>query len=136
MEIKLTKDIMIVSETDIKGVITYVNDDFCKYAEYNKDEIIGKPHNIIRHYDMPKEAFRQLWETIKADNVWSGIVKNLSKNGNYYWVRATVFPSYDVNGNKKFISVRTKPTDNEIREAEALYKTLTQNNNNFKQFVA
>lgn len=124
MELKLQKDTMIVSETDEKGVITYVNDEFCKYAKYSKDEVIGHPHNIVRHKDMPKVAFKGLWDTIGQNQVWSGIVKNNAKNGDFYWVRATVFPSLDINGNKRYISVRVKPTDDEVKEAEALYKTL------------
>jgi aerotaxis receptor len=124
MELKLERNTMIVSETDEKGNITYVNDDFCRFAKYTKDELIGYPHNIVRHKDMPKAAFKGLWETIQGGMVWSGIVKNQSKNGDYYWVRATVFPSRCTKGNKKYVSVRVKPTDDEVREAEALYKTL------------
>jgi PAS domain S-box-containing protein len=124
-ELKLDKDTMIVSETDSKGVVQYVNDVFCSFAEYSKDEILGKPHNIVRHPDMPKVAFSGLWDTIKRGQTWNGIVKNLSKHGNYYWVNATVFTSKDKEGNLKYISVRTKATDEEVKKAEDLYKTLT-----------
>jgi PAS domain S-box-containing protein len=123
-ELKLDKDTMIVSETDSKGVVQYVNDVFCSFAEYSKDEILGKPHNIVRHPDMPKVAFSGLWDTIKRGQTWNGIVKNLSKHGNYYWVNATVFTSKDKEGNLKYISVRTKATDEEVKKAEDLYKTL------------
>jgi PAS domain S-box-containing protein len=123
-ELKLDKDTMIVSETDSKGVVQYVNDVFCSFAEYSKDEILGKPHNIVRHPDMPKLAFSGLWDTIKRGQTWNGIVKNLSKHGNYYWVNATVFTSKDKEGNLKYISVRTKATDEEVKKAEDLYKTL------------
>lgn len=124
-EIKLQKDTMIVSETDAKGRIIYANSDFCKIAEYTKDELIGKPHNMVRHQDMPKAAFEDLWKTVKDGKIWNGIVKNNTKHGNFYWVNATAFPSKDSNGNLRFISVRIKPTDEEIKNAEALYKTLT-----------
>jgi PAS domain S-box-containing protein len=123
-ELKLDKDTMIVSETDSKGIVRYVNDVFCSFAEYSKDEILGKPHNIVRHPDMPKLAFSGLWDTIKRGQTWNGIVKNLSKHGNYYWVNATVFTSKDKEGNLKYISVRTKATDEEVKKAEDLYKTL------------
>jgi PAS domain S-box-containing protein len=123
-ELKLDKDTMIVSETDSKGIVRYVNDVFCSFAEYSKDEILGKPHNIVRHPDMPKVAFSGLWDTIKRGQTWNGIVKNLSKHGNYYWVNATVFTSKDKEGNLKYISVRTKATDEEVKKAEDLYKTL------------
>jgi len=123
-EIKLKKDTMIVSETDEKGIIIYANSDFCKIAEYTKDELIGQPHNIVRNKDMPKAAFEDLWSTIQRGEIWNGIVKNNTKNGNFYWVNATAFPSKDSNGKIRYISVRIKPTDEEIKNAEALYKTL------------
>ena len=81
MELKLAKDTMIVSETDTKGKILYVNNELCSFAKYSKDELIGKPHNILRHPDMPGVAFKDLWETINSGHTWSGIVKNSSKDG-------------------------------------------------------
>jgi aerotaxis receptor len=123
-ELKLDKNTMIVSETDSKGIIKYVNEVFCSFAEYSKDEILGKPHNIVRHPDMPKAAFEDLWRTIQSGKTWNGIVKNKSKLGNYYWVNATVFTSTNSDGELRYISVRTKPTDKEVQDAEALYKTL------------
>lgn len=124
MEITLDKNTMIVTETDERGLITYSNQDFCNICKYSKDELIGEAHNIVRHSDMPKVAFKMLWDTIKSGQVWSGVVKNQAKNGGYYWVRATVYPSFDANGNKRYISVRVRATKEEIQEAEALYKTL------------
>jgi aerotaxis receptor len=123
-EVKLAKDTMIVSETDEKGIIIYANDDFCKIAGYSIDELIGEPHNLVRHSDMPKAAFKDLWDTVQAGKTWKGIVKNKTKNGGYYWVNATAFPSKDSNGNLRYISVRVQPTQQEVVEAEALYKTL------------
>jgi len=123
-EVKLSKETMIVSETDSKGIIIYANEDFCKIAGYTKEELIGQPHNYVRHPDMPKAAFKDLWETVQAGKIWNGIVKNKTKSGEYYWVNATAFPSKDVNGNLRYISVRVKPTDEEIKNAEELYKTL------------
>ena len=123
-EIKLDKSIMIVSETNKKGIITYVNDDFCKIAGYTKEELIGKPHNMVRHHDMPKLAFKGLWETIKKGQTWKGIVKNFAKNGDFYWVSATAFPVVKKNGKTKLISIRTKPTKKEVENAKKLYKEL------------
>jgi PAS domain S-box-containing protein len=123
-EVKLSKDTMIVSETDAKGNIIYANADFCEIAGYTKQELIGKPHNVVRHADMPKAAFKDLWETVKSGKVWKGIVKNKTKNGGYYWVNATAYPSKRVNGELRYISVRVKPTDDEVHNAIELYKTL------------
>jgi PAS domain S-box-containing protein len=123
-EIVLDKNTMIVSETDVKGKIIYANSDFCEIAGYTKEELIGKPHNIVRHPDMPSLAFKELWETIESGNIWNGIVKNRTKSGDFYWVNATAYPSIDSAGNKRYISVRVKPTEKEISEAEELYKRL------------
>ena len=123
-EILLDKKTMIVSETDEKGIILYANADFCKIAGYSKDELIGQAHNYVRHEDMPKTAFKDLWQTVQAGNTWNGIVKNKTKSGDYYWVNATAFPSKDSNGKLRYISVRVKPTKEEIENAIALYKTL------------
>jgi len=123
-EIFLDDGMIIVSETNAKGIILYANSDFCKVCGYSKDELIGKPHNIVRHRDMPKVAFKGLWDTIKSGEVWNGIVKNRAKKGGYYWVNATIFTSKDVNGNLRYISVRIKPTKEEVANAQALYETL------------
>ena len=114
----------LVSETDEKGNILFANDDFCKLAEYTVDELIGKPHNMVRHKDMPKAAFKDLWETVKKDQVWSGFVKNATKSGNYYWVFATVFPTITSDGKKGFLSCRRKATIAEINEHISIYKNL------------
>lgn len=114
----------LVSETDEKGIILFANDDFCKLAEYTVDELIGKPHNIVRHKDMPKAAFKDLWETVKKDQVWSGFVKNATRSGNYYWVFATVFPTVTSDGKKGYLSCRRKATVDEINEHIPIYKNL------------
>ena len=114
----------LVSETDEKGIIIFANDDFCKMAEYSVDELIGKPHNIVRHKDMPKVAFKDLWETVKRNEIWSGYVKNATKSRNYYWVYATVFPTITSDGKKGYLSCRRKATKEEIDEHIELYKNL------------
>jgi len=123
-EVRLSADTMIVSETDAKGNIIFANRDFCKIAGYSIEELVGKPHNIVRHPDMPKAAFADLWKTIQAGNIWNGIVKNKTKNGGYYWVNATAYVSKDEKGNLRYVSVRIKPTEQEIEDAINLYKTL------------
>ena len=123
-EIKLSKNTMIVSETNSKGKIVYANEDFCKIAGFTKNEIIGKHHNIVRHEDMPKEAFKDLWRTIKKGQTWKGIVKNTTKDGGYYWVNATAYPVKKRDGKLRYISVRVKPTKEEIYQAEKLYSQM------------
>ena len=123
-EVKLPKDMMIVSETDEKGIIVYANDDFCKIAGFSREELIGKAHNMVRHNEMPKAAFEDLWKTIQKGNIWKGIVKNNTKDGNYYWVNATAYPSKTVDGKVRYISVRVKPTEQEILNALNLYSKL------------
>ena len=112
----------LVSETDEKGIILFANGDFCRIAEYSLEEMIGKPHNIVRHKDMPKLAFKSLWETIKRGEIWTGFVKNATKNGGYYWVFATIYPFENCEGKKGYISCRRKATTKEIEEAAKLYK--------------
>ena len=107
-EIVLNDYTFLVSETDEKGNIIFANDDFCKVAGYHIDELIGQPHNIIRHKDMPKVAFKDLWETVKKGNIWTGYVKNRAKNGDFYWVYATVFQQLLVKIQKAFYLVEEK----------------------------
>ncbi|WP_419769850.1 MAG: PAS domain-containing protein [Candidatus Marinarcus sp.] len=120
----LTDDAFLVSETDEKGIITFANDRFCEIAGYTLEELMGKPHNIVRHKDMPKAAFKDLWTTVKKGEVWTGYVKNATKEGGYYWVYATVFPFESCNGNPGYLSCRRKASQQEIDKATALYKTL------------
>ncbi len=121
----LKNDDFLVSQTDEKGIILFANDDFCKIAGYKLEELVGQPHNIVRHKDMPKAAFKDLWATAKRGDEWSGYVKNATKEGGYYWVYATVYPMNDkLTGEKTFMSCRRKPSKQEISDAEALYKTL------------
>ena len=83
---------LILSRTDLKGIITYVNDTFAHVCGYHAEELVGKPHNIIRHPDMPRSIFKQMWDTIVTGKEWEGIVKNLRKDGGYYWVHARITP--------------------------------------------
>ena len=123
-EIKLGIDSFLLSETDEKGIIRFANDDFCKFAGYSLEELIGQPHNIVRHSDMPKAAFEDLWKTIKNGQSWKGFVKNKSKSGNFYWVFATVFPFISCDGSKGYISCRRMAAPSEIEKYDKLYKSM------------
>ena len=115
----------LVSQTDEKGKILFANEDFCKIAGYTIEELIGKPHSIVRHPDMPKAAFKDLWDTVQQGKVWTGYVKNATKSGGFYWVYATVYPNIACStGSCGFLSCRRKPSRKEIEAAEALYKTM------------
>ncbi|MBQ7676193.1 MAG: PAS domain-containing sensor histidine kinase [Campylobacter sp.] len=97
----------IVSKTDINGIITFVNDEFCKISGYSRQELIGSPHNIVRHPDVKKSVFKKLWETILAKKVYKGIVKNLSKDGRAFYLNATIIPILDDNGEiEEFVAIR------------------------------
>ena len=82
----------IVPKTDINGIITYVNEKFCKISGYSKEELIGKPHNIIRHPDMPKSLFKKMWDTILSKKIFKGVIKNKKKDGSFYYVDSTIIP--------------------------------------------
>ncbi|WP_419765205.1 MAG: PAS domain-containing protein [Arcobacter sp.] len=121
-ETVLDESAFLVSETDIKGNIRFANDDFCKVAEYTLKELMGKPHSIVRHKDMPKKAFKSLWDTVEAGDIWTGYVKNATKSGGYYWVFATVYPFQSCDGSKGYLSCRRKASQGEIDDAKNLYK--------------
>ncbi|TGM01535.1 methyl-accepting chemotaxis protein [Leptospira jelokensis] len=123
-EVEFQEGTKITSKTDLKGIITYVNEDFLKISGYTEDELIGQPHNLIRHPDMPQEAFRDLWDTVKLQNSWVGLVKNRCKNGDYYWVDANVSPIYEDGKHIGYMSVRTKATKSQIKNAEILYAKM------------
>ena len=123
IEHRLESGATIISHTDAGGRITFVNDDFIEASGFGYDELIGQPHNLVRHPDMPAEAFRDLWSTLKHGRPWSGLVKNRCKNGDHYWVRASVTPKPEGG----YMSVRVAPARDEIVAAEALYKRLRDN---------
>ncbi|WP_371766408.1 methyl-accepting chemotaxis protein [Massilia sp.] len=114
----------IVSKTDTKGRITYVNPAFIEVSGFTEEELIGKAHNIVRHPDMPPAAFADLWQTLQAGEPWTGLVKNRRKNGDYYWVVANVVPIKEEGTTVGYMSVRTRPARDEVERAEAAYKRL------------
>ena len=123
-ETMLNDDSFLVSETDSKGNIIYANDEFYNIAGYSIDELIGKPHNIVRSPDMPKAAFADLWETVQKGQVWSGFVKNNTKLGGFYWVLATVYPFTNDNGEQCYLSCRRKPSREDVQKYSDLYRTM------------
>ncbi|MBY0454977.1 MAG: PAS domain-containing protein [Burkholderiaceae bacterium] len=115
---------MLVSTTDTQGVITHCNAAFIDASGYSYDELIGQPHNLIRHPEMPPQAYKDLWVTVGRGHAWTGLVKNRRKNGGFYWVRANVMPIMENNKPRGYISVRTKPARADIQAAEGLYAQL------------
>jgi aerotaxis receptor len=114
----------LVSTTDLKGRILYCNPAFISVSGYQKEELLGQPHNLIRHPDMPEEAFRDMWATIESGQPWSAPVKNRRKDGSHYWVLANVTPILKGGAPVGYMSVRTQPTREEVAAAEALYATM------------
>ena len=123
-EIMMADDLLLVSRTDTKGRITFVNKAFTDTSGFSEQELIGAPHNLVRHPDMPREAFANLWETIKAGRPWEGLVKNRAKNGDHYWVKANVTPVMENGQVTEFISIRSKPSHEAVAEAERVYAAI------------
>lgn len=123
-EVKMKEGSILVSKTDLKGIITYCNKDFIEISGFKESELIGKNHNLVRHPDMPPAAFDWLWDDIKAGKPWTSPVKNRAKNGDYYWVNANVSPVYKNGEIVEYISVRTRPSEEEIESASQLYQSL------------
>ncbi|CAI0959256.1 Aerotaxis receptor [Serratia liquefaciens] len=99
--------VMVISTTDLQGTITYVNDLFCQLTGFTREELVGQPHNIVRHPSVPKAIYKEMWDTIKAGNIWTGIIPNVGKGGVLYVVDTTVQPLYDAQGKiEAYISIR------------------------------
>lgn len=122
----LSENAILLSTTDLKGNIKYVNQTFSQISEYSVAELQGSPHNIVRHEDMPAAAFKMLWDRIKTGKPWMGIVKNKTKNGSYYWVNAYVAPVYEDGKIHEYQSVRRQATPEQIRAAEEVYQAINQ----------
>jgi len=125
-EVNYGEDTNIISMTDLKGIITYVNHDFISVSGFTEDELVGKNHNVVRHPDMPPEAFADLWETVKKGRPWRGLVKNRCKNGDHYWVDAYVTPVKSKDKVVGYQSVRVKPARADVDGAEETYRRLRQ----------
>lgn len=122
----------LISSTDLKGVITYVNEDFKKVSGFDDKELLGKSHNVVRHPDMPPAAFEDLWASLKAGKPWLGLVKNRCKNGDHYWVEAHVTPLFAGGEIVGYESVRVKPEKDHVERAERLYKAIWKGKTPFK----
>jgi aerotaxis receptor len=122
---QLRENDFLVSQTDANGNIIFANDDFCRVSGYQLNELIGKPHNIVRHEDMPKKAFQELWQSLKKHGTWTGHVKNKAKDGQYYWVYAMISTiKHSVTDETTYISCRIKPSSDEIKAVSELYKIM------------
>ncbi len=118
---------VMITETDTAGIIVYANRKFRDMTGYTKEELIGSPHNINRHPDMPKVAFAKMWETIKRGEMWEGYVKNMRKDGKYYWVIVWIKPKFDENENiVGYIAGRKVPDRNMIKNIEREYKAMRE----------
>lgn len=118
---------IIISQTDLKGVIIYANRMFCDTSGYRADELVGQPHSIIRHADMPKAAFEKMWETIKSGQSWNGLVKNLRKDGLYYWVDTEILPLKDTDDKVTgYIAARKPASRKNIEESKNTYNKMLE----------
>jgi PAS domain S-box-containing protein len=127
VERTFSEDEIIVSKTDLKGIITYANRTFLNVAMYTEEEVLGQPHSIIRHPDMPRCVFKLLWDTLEGGNEIFAYVKNMAKNGAYYWVFAHVTPTFGPAKNiVGYHSNRRKPDRHQVQIAEELYRKLKQ----------
>ena len=124
IEYRMKEGQSIVSKTDVKGRISYVNPSFIEVSGFQEDELIGKAHNMVRHPDMPPQAFADLWRTLQAGLPWTGMVKNRRKNGDFYWVVANVVPVRERGQTVGYMSVRTCPTRAQVEAADELYRRI------------
>ncbi len=131
-ELVMREDDFIVSKTDLKGIITYCNKTFMEFAMYEESELLGQPHNIIRHPDMPRVIFKLLWDTIQNKKEINAYVKNLSKDGSFYWVFANVTPVLNNTGEVVgYYSVRRKPEPSALEKIKRLYSDLLAEENKY-----
>ena len=125
-EYPLNDDTTLMSTTDLNSYMTHANDTFVKVSGYQLEELMGQPHNMVRHPDMPKAAFADMWYTLQQGEPWSGIVKNRRKNGDHYWVRANAVPMVRGGQVTGYMSIRTRAKAEEIAAVEPLYKALNE----------
>lgn len=124
--INLVDNNIITSSTNLDGIITYVSKAFCEISGYKKDELMGKPHSIIRHKDTPDHIFKEMWKNLNQNKIWTGEIKNRKKSGDAYWVKATIYPNFDKDGNKiGYTGIRQDITDKKIIEELSITDTLT-----------
>ncbi|MGB4468853.1 MAG: PAS domain-containing protein, partial [Azovibrio sp.] len=135
VEVPLADDVIIVSKTNLKGEITYINQDFLDISGFTEVELLGQPHNIVRHPDMPEAAFADMWKSLKAGEPWVGLVKNRCKNGDHYWVEAHVTPLFEQGQVLGYLSVRRKPGREAVAAAEAAYALFREGRQGRRRIV-
>ena len=135
IETQVPKNELIISRTDLNGIITYVNDTFAKISGYTPSELIGKPHSIVRHPDMPKSVFKELWDTLKEGKSWSGYIKNLRKDRGYYWVYAQISGVYKDGKLVEYKSIR-EPVSRETKiKMQKIYDEKREKEENICRIV-
>jgi PAS domain S-box-containing protein len=118
---------IIISQTDLKGIITFANRKFCEVSGYKASELIGEAHSIIRHPDMPKVVFKKMWENISSGKTWNGTIKNLRSDGKYYWVDTEIMPLYNTKKELSgYIAARKPASQKDIQENEKIYKEMLE----------
>ncbi len=127
-EVEVPADAPLISRTDLGGKILLANESFVNVSGFSEEELVGTPHNLVRHPHMPKEAFADLWQTIKDGRLWDGLVKNRAKDGRFYWVRANVLPVVEGGELTGFVSIRTRPARAEVAQAERAYAAIRAGN--------
>ena len=135
IETAVPEDELIISRTDLQGNITYANETFCEISGYTLDELLGKSHNIVRHPDMPKSVFANLWSIIEEKQQWKGIVKNLRKDKGFYWVSAIISGVYKNGELVEYKSLRTPISYNEKLEHQRLYDKIREENGEVKRTI-
>jgi len=128
-EVRMKEGSILVTRTNLKGIMTFVNPDFIEISGFSEQELVGKNHNIVRHPDMPPAAFQDLWDTVQDGKPWVGIVKNRTKSGDYYWVQANVTPIIKSGKVEEYMSVRSQPTREQVSQAEILYGQMNAGKN-------
>lgn len=135
VETTVPEDELIISRTDLEGNITYANETFCEISGYEMDELIGKHHSIVRHPDMPKTVFAELWKTLEAKKQWKGFVKNLRKDTGYYWVEAIVSGVYKNGELVEYKSLRSPINYTNKLKYQRLYDSLRKEHGEIKRTV-
>jgi len=133
-EFEFPDDVTLMSTTDADSIITYANTTFAYVSGFSNDELVGQPHNVVRHPDMPKEAFADMWATLKNGEPWTALVKNRRENGDHYWVRSNTVPVMRNGQPNGYMSVRTKASRDEIAAADALYRAFREGKAGSRRF--
>ena len=135
VETTVPENELIISRTDLKGIITYANETFCEISGYALEELIGQPHSIVRHPDMPRSLFTNLWQTLDAKKQWSGVVKNLRKDRGFYWVEAIVSGVYKNGELVEYKSLRTPISYADKLKNQRLYDRIREEHGEAKRTV-